>query len=273
MGVQNFIIKFFKFDRFEPSRIVTSNVVGPKVLCAIRAIELLYVTIALITVWSTTSSITNYLKFFTNLTFFGIFAYLLSCTIWSVFYLRIPEGERAHWVRQGSPWWGYTHWLLYSSVVVYSCVVPLIFWTLLSKGMGKWTALAMYQNISVHAMDGVFGALGELILSRHFLQPIHSLVVAGIMVLYMFMTFIVYANEGIWVYPFLNWNQGPIAAAYYIGMAIGLFMLYFILYFIHEARNKFFRNRSARMNPELELDSSPINEKREEQHQNPLETV
>lgn len=110
----------------------------------------------------------------------------------------MPEAERAHWVKQGNPWWGYTHWLLYSTVVVFSVVVPLVFWTLLSSGMSLWTPMAWYQNVSVHAMDGVFGFLGELILSRHFLQPIHSFVVAGIMLLYMLMTFIVYAREGTW---------------------------------------------------------------------------
>lgn len=147
-------------------------------------------------------------------------------------------------------------------------------------------------------MDGVFGALGEVILSRHFLQPIHSFVVAGVMLLYMLMTFVVYASEGTWyatllalaislpvvffclliyffstpkltffylqliwnrVYPFLRWSQGPIAAAYYIGIAIGLFIVFFALYFIHNARNSFFKERSARMNPELE--HSPVDEK------------
>ncbi|KAF9155756.1 hypothetical protein BG015_008686 [Linnemannia schmuckeri] len=270
MGLQSFVIKFLKLDRFEPNRIVTSNVVGPKVLCAIRAIELLYVTIALIIVWCNSTSFTNYAKYFTNLTFFGIFAYLLSCTIWSVFYIRVPEAERAHWVKQGNPWWGYTHWLLYSTVVVYSVVVPLVFWTLLSKGMSSWTAMAMYQNISVHAMDGVFGALGELVLSRHFLQPIHSFLVAGVMLLYMLLTFIVYAREGTWVYPFLRWSQGPIAAVYYIGIAIGLFLVFFALYFIHNARNSFFKERSARMNPELE--HSPVDEK-QQGHKTELEAV
>ncbi|KAF9928101.1 hypothetical protein FBU30_002637 [Linnemannia zychae] len=272
MGIQSMVIKFLKLDRFEPSRIVTSNIVGPKVLCAIRLIELLYVTIALIFVWSSTPSFTAYAKYFTNLTFFGIFAYLLSSTIWSVLYIRQPESERAHWVKQGNPWWGYTHWLLYSTVVVYSVVVPIVFWTLLSEGMNNWSALAMYRNVSVHAMDGVFGALGELILSRHFLQPVHSLVVAGVMVLYMFLTFVVYANEGTWVYPFLRWSQGPVAAAYYIGIAIGLFIVFFILYFIHNARNRFFKERSVRMNPELQ-EQSPVNEKREDGDKTELEIV
>jgi hypothetical protein len=77
MGVQSFVIKFLKLDRFEPNRIVTSNIVSPKVLCAIRAIELLYVTIALVVVWCNAASLSAYLKYFTNLSFFGRFAYLL----------------------------------------------------------------------------------------------------------------------------------------------------------------------------------------------------
>lgn len=77
MGLQNAVIKFLKLDRFEPNRIVTSNVVGPKVLCFIRAIELLYVSIALVIVWCNSKSFTSYAKYFTNLTYFGIFSYLL----------------------------------------------------------------------------------------------------------------------------------------------------------------------------------------------------
>jgi hypothetical protein len=93
MGLQNFVIKFLKLDRFEPNRIVTSNVVSPKVLCAIRAIELLYVTIALVIVWCNSTSFTNYAKFFTNLTFFGIFAYLLVSPSSSVHFLWRLNGR------------------------------------------------------------------------------------------------------------------------------------------------------------------------------------
>lgn len=66
-----------KLDRFEPNRIVTSNLVSPKVLAGIRFIELLYVTAALIAVWATSESAEEYFRYFTNLSYLGLFFYLL----------------------------------------------------------------------------------------------------------------------------------------------------------------------------------------------------
>jgi len=66
-----------KLDRFEPNRIVTSNLVSPKVLAAVRFVELLYVTAAIISVWATAPSAGEYFRYFTNLSYFGLFSYLL----------------------------------------------------------------------------------------------------------------------------------------------------------------------------------------------------
>ncbi|KAF9939379.1 hypothetical protein BGZ67_009604 [Mortierella alpina] len=248
----SFIVRFLKLDRFEPNRIVTSNIVSVKTLTIIRAVELLYVVIALISSWTTAESVASYLKFFTNNCYLGLTGYLCASTIWGVLYLRTPESERATWIKGGSPWWGYTHWLFYSTVVTFSVIVPIVFWTLLASDMSGWTALDLYQNISVHAIDGVFGAIVELVLNRHFLQPIHSFLVAGVMVLYMCLTFIVHKTMGIWVYPFLDWDQGPKCAIYYIGIAVGLFLIFFVLYFIHNFRNKRLAHRSIRINGDLD---------------------
>lgn len=54
------------------------------------------------------------------------------------------------------------------------------------------------------------------------------------------------------VYPFLDWNQGPIAAAYYLGIAVNLFIGYFILYFIHKYRNMWLASYSNKVNEDLE---------------------
>lgn len=67
----------FKLDRFEPERIVTSNWVRPKTLAAIRVIETLYVLIVIIAVWISSDTAVDYLKYFTNLTYFGLAVYLL----------------------------------------------------------------------------------------------------------------------------------------------------------------------------------------------------
>lgn len=76
--------------------------------------------------------------------------------------------------------------------------VPIVFWGLLAWDLGSWTPLEYYQNVSEHVMDGVFGAIVELIFNRHFLEPMHSLFVAIVMILYMLLTFVVYAIYGDW---------------------------------------------------------------------------
>ncbi|KAG0328013.1 hypothetical protein BG004_002633 [Podila humilis] len=232
---------------------VTSNWVGPKMLAGIRIVETVYVWIVIIYIWATSKNAGDYLKYFTNLTFFGLSVYLLCTSLWSIGYLRQPSSERARWINdKASNWFGYLHWLLYSTVITFHIVVPIVFWTLLTGGVNPVTAAGRWTNYSVHLLDGIL-ALSELIFNRHFLQPIHSFFVAGVMVFYMFLTFVVYKTQGTWVYPFLNWDQGAKAAIYYVGIAVGLFLIFFVLLIIHNYRNKWLSSRAAKVNPELNI--------------------
>lgn len=249
----SFIVKHLKLDHFEPDRIVTSNLVRPLTLAILRGLVCLYTLIVIVSVWVTAESASDYLKFFTNLTYFGLVVYLVCSTIWSINYLRQPLTARATWLKSGSPWWGYAHWLLYSTVVTYHFIVPLVYWSMLNVG-AHMTTLGHWQNYSVHAIDGVF-ALFELIFNRHFLQPRHSFVVAAVMVLYMLLTFVVRKTKGEWVYPFLDWDQGAICVAYYLGIAVGLFVIYFLLLVVHKLRNRWLARRCAVVNEGLELEA------------------
>ncbi|KAG0367191.1 hypothetical protein BC939DRAFT_450849 [Gamsiella multidivaricata] len=248
----SFFVRALKLNRFQPNRIVTSHLVSPMTLAIVRGIEFLYTFVTSIIVWATTKAAVDYFQYFTHLSYFGLMAYLFASTVWSTLYLRRPESERAKWLRSGSPWWGYTHWLFYSTVVTYAVVIPIVFWSYLAWDRASWTRMEYFRNISVHALNGVFGAVVELILNRHFLLPVHSLFVAAVMILYMLMTFLVFAGQGTWVYPFLDWSQGPIAAAYYFIVAAGLFVIYFILYFLHKYRNKWLAKRSIKVNGDLD---------------------
>ncbi|KAG0378221.1 hypothetical protein BGX24_004443 [Mortierella sp. AD032] len=249
----SFLTNTLRLDHFEADRIVTSNLVRPLTLAILRGLICLYTVIVVISVWVTAESASEYLKFFTNLTYCGLVVYLVCSTIWSVNYLRQPLTNRAHWLKTGSPWWGYLHWLLYSTVVTYHFIVPIVYWTMLSTGV-PMNALGHWQNYSVHAIDGVF-ALFELCFNRHFLQPIHSVVVAGVMLLYMFLTFVVKETKGTWVYPFLDWDQGPICVAYYLGIAVGLFVIFFLLLALHRLRNRWLAGRCAKVNKDLGLEA------------------
>ncbi|KAF9938351.1 hypothetical protein BGZ67_000256 [Mortierella alpina] len=248
------IVRALKLDRFEPDRIVTSNLVKPLTLAILRGITCLYTLIVIISVWATAKSFSGWAMFFTNESYFGLTIYLVCSSIWSIGYLRQPVQERAQWLKNRSPWWGRLHWLLYSTVITYHIIVPIVYWTMLNVG-GNMSALATWQNVSVHAIDGVF-AIFELIFNRHFLQPIHSVIVAAVMVLYMLLTFVVRSTKGIWVYPFLNWDRGAICAAYYLGIAIGLFIIFFILLIVHKYRNRWFAKRCAAVNADQQLGAS-----------------
>ncbi|KAF9156702.1 hypothetical protein BG015_002497 [Linnemannia schmuckeri] len=249
----SFITNTLKLDRFEPDRIVTSNLVRPLTLAILRGLACLYTLIVIISSWVTAESASDYLKFFTNLTYIGLVVYLVCSTIWSINYLRQPLTNRAAWLKSGSPWWGYMHWLLYSTVVTYHFIVPIVYWTMLNT-QPVMNALGHWQNYSVHAIDGVF-ALFELVFNRHFLQPRHSFVVAAVMILYMLLTFVVKKTKGEWVYPFLDWDQGPICAAYYLGMAVILFVIFFLLLVVHRFRNRWLARRCAVVNEGLELEA------------------
>ncbi|KAF9897186.1 hypothetical protein BX616_006042, partial [Lobosporangium transversale] len=173
---------------------------------------------------------------------------------------------RAQWLKSGSPWWGWTHWLLYATVVTFHIIVPIVFWTMLNKSnedLENMSTLHSWTNASVHAVDGA-SAIFELVFNRHFLKPMHSLFVAGIMILYMLLTFVVHATEGIWVYPFLDWDQGPIAAAYYLGVAVALFIIYFVLLVLHNYRNKCLAGRCAKVNHDQPLES--LHNQQHQQH-------
>ncbi|KAG0222747.1 hypothetical protein B0O80DRAFT_46439 [Mortierella sp. GBAus27b] len=248
-----FIARLLRLDNFEPDRIVTSNIVRPRTLAILRGILCLYNLIVAISLWATTKSASGYLMFFTNLTYLGLTFYLVCSSIWSIGYLRQPSHERAQWLKNRSSWWGWVHWLLYSTVVTFHFIVPVVYWTLLNAGK-TFDTLGTWQNVSVHGLDG-FCAVFELVFNRHTLEPIHSFVVAGVMLLYMLLTFVVHKTKGIWVYPFLDWNQGAICVAYYLGIAIGLFVVFFVLLVLHRYRNRKLVDRCARVNHDQPLES------------------
>lgn len=49
--------------------------------------------------------------------------------------------------------------------------------------------------------------------------------------------FFYYSSAGYWVYPFLDWEQGPITAAYYFAVAVIVVLSYFIQVLIHFVRD------------------------------------
>lgn len=53
----------------------------------------------------------------------------------------------------------------------------------------------------------------------------------------MYIHIISIASKNVWVYPFLDWNQGPKAAIWYFAIAISVVVIYFFMIGIHLVRN------------------------------------
>lgn len=69
------IARALKLDRFEPNRIVTSNLVRPLTLAILRGVDRLYTLAVVLSKWITTDA--SQLEFFTNLSYIGLVIYLV----------------------------------------------------------------------------------------------------------------------------------------------------------------------------------------------------
>ena len=114
------------------------------------------------------------------------------------------------------------HSLFYSTVTTYPFIVTTVFWSLISTPPHKKafsTLLLQWTNISFHCLNSGF-ALFEVIFSAVSVQRwTHSLVVLGVMILYIAMAYIIRATAGFYVYEFMDTNlMGALTAAYIFGI-------------------------------------------------------
>ena len=82
------VVRALKLDRFEPDRIVTSNLVRPLYLAILRGLFCLYSIIVVLSKWITADNAVEYLQYFTNLAYCGLVLYLL------VGFLHVPSADR-----------------------------------------------------------------------------------------------------------------------------------------------------------------------------------
>lgn len=119
------------------------------------------------------------------------------------------------------------HTLFYSTVTTFPFIVTAVFWSLISTPPHKKafaTPHAQWSNISFHCLNSAF-AFFEVVFSAVLPQRwTHSLVILGIMVLYIAMAYIIKAAAGFYVYDFMDTSLlGALTAAYIFGIgAIGV---------------------------------------------------
>ncbi|KAG2194031.1 hypothetical protein INT47_009922 [Mucor saturninus] len=259
------VLRWFGFDQFVPETAVTSHWVSPKVFLAIRSLLALYSTIV---IWTDIGfdayhgKFTGFFAFFTNLTFIGLHAYLITSTVHHIRYLRNKNVDS--FLKQPA-FLNYLYVYLYCTVITNNIVTPVVFWGILARYLGPISTMQSWLNASVHGAS-FFLMIFDVIFNRMKVPIRMILFVFFTVVLYMFLTFIVHASAGYWVYPFLDWKQGPITAAYYFAVAVIVVLAFFIQVLIHYVRDLIAR-KTARSHQNTVSDSQDMT-KLETNHSN-----
>ncbi|KAI8889416.1 hypothetical protein K501DRAFT_329206 [Backusella circina FSU 941] len=230
-------IRWFGIDDFIPEKATTSYWMSTKAFFAIRLIVTLYSTIIMWTDIGTSAkagTFSGFFAFFTNMTFIGLHAYLVTALFHHVVYLK--DGRPSFFFYQKS-FLNYLYVYLYHTIIVFNILTPVVYWGLLNAYSTKSTTLSTWVNVSVHGVS-FFLMMSEVIIGRMEVKIRMVLPVFCTVILYMFLTFIVHATKGYWVYPFLNWSQGGIAAAWYILVGVIVIVFFFIQVLFHFIRNK-----------------------------------
>ncbi|KAG9067171.1 hypothetical protein KI688_011952 [Linnemannia hyalina] len=215
--------KFLKYDTLDLSRIVSSNIVDARTLLIIRAIVALHlVAVFIATLYVSARDEVFYMvpTTFTNLSNMGLTAYYL------------------HWFLTSALS------LLYASVVVFHIVVPAIYWGMLFDPNNTMDTLNKYVDFSHHGAD-LACILIEIVFNRMELPWIAILGPLLMIILYMLLAWVYFAARGEWLYGFLDWSKGPVAAGWYIGL-LAVFALLFVLQkYIHQGRDSALKGRRA----------------------------
>ncbi|KAF9158124.1 hypothetical protein DFQ26_007962, partial [Actinomortierella ambigua] len=128
-------------------------------------------------------------------------------------------------------------------------IIPIIYWSVLFDGRYA-QPVEGWRDVSVHAMDFVLIFI-EVILNRMQMTIKLFIVPFVVMLLYMFLTWIIRAVYGYWVYPFLSWQ--PRAGYIYPCIAIFLGLVYCVVYSVHLLKEHIWetrRSQAAAMNGE-----------------------
>ncbi|CAO3653847.1 unnamed protein product [Mucor hiemalis] len=248
------ILRWFGFDQFVPETAVTSHWISSKALFAIRLILAVYTTI---TMWVNigVSKSGKTFAFFTTLTFVGLHAYNVTACVHHFRYLR---NKNMNFMLNQPSFLNYLYVYLYCTVVTFNIVTPVVFWSILAKGYSPKDVMGLWLNVSLHLVT-FFIMIIDVILNRMRI-PIRMVIFVILTVLfYMFLAFIVYATNGFWVYPFLDWKQGGKAAIWYVAVALIVVVSFFIQVLIHYLRDLIARKmgKSVPNQKAASIDSNP----------------
>ncbi|KAF9898083.1 hypothetical protein BX616_004516 [Lobosporangium transversale] len=237
---------FLRYDRLDLTRIISSNLVSANALFLIRLFVSLHLSAVFIaTLYVSARDEVFYMVFttFTNLSNIGLTAYYLTVTYHSYSFNRhrdLRSLTSQHWLLTSALG------LLYASVVVFHIVVPAIYWSLLFDPNNTMDTLNEYVDYSHHGVDFAC-ILIEMIFNRMELPWVYILGPISMIILYMFLAWVYFAVRGLWLYSFLDWSNGAMAAAWYIALLIGFALLFVLQKYIHQGRDRLTRSREAKV--------------------------
>ncbi|KAF9121646.1 hypothetical protein BGW39_010366 [Mortierella sp. 14UC] len=234
--------KFLKYDILDLSRFVSSNIVDARTLLIIRAVVALHLTAVFIATLYVSARDNDFYMVpttFTNLSNIGLTAYYLTATYHSHSYIKsktLTSLTSQHWFLTSALT------LLYASVVVFHIVVPAIYWGMLFDPKNTMDVLNRYVDYSHHGADFAC-ILVEMIFNRMELPWVAVLGPLVMIVLYMFLAWVYFAARGEWLYGFLDWSKGGIAAGWYIGLLLIFALLFILQKYIHQGRDSALKGR------------------------------
>ncbi|KAI9322552.1 hypothetical protein BX666DRAFT_1896160 [Dichotomocladium elegans] len=254
------LVRWFRFDHFAPERAVTSYWMSTKVLLGVRIITTLYSTVV---IWASIGTsafegkFQHYFAHFTQLTFIGLHAYLVTALYHHIRYV-LGHYELRSFFHQPSII-NYLFYYLYHTICVFNIITPIVYWCALSPTLvsatedsvgggqggrtdGKHMPITVdwWITTSLHGVSFVL-MITEVLLTRMKMALRLVILVVINVILYMLLTFIIYASTGWWVYSFLDWNHGGLTAAWYLGIGAAFVVVFFVMYLVHLLRDWFAR--------------------------------
>ncbi|KAI7903329.1 uncharacterized protein BX663DRAFT_508244 [Cokeromyces recurvatus] len=182
----------------------------------------------------------HFFAYFTNLTFIGLHAYLITTLYHHIKYLWTHQTIKrpSSFLDQPSVL-NYLYVYLYHTIIVYNLQTPVVFWALLSKEKlfdAHLTPIDFWISISLHTVT-LFILVVEVCLNRMMISIKMIFLVFGTVLIYLFLVFIIYSVEKWWVYSFLDWSFGPSIAVWYIAISVFIIICFFFQLALHKLRD------------------------------------
>jgi len=224
----------------DPWRACTSEFLCPPVHAAVRCLLATYCVTVLagsIAFMALQNKVLMWPYYITNLSFLGLTAYMTMAAFHTVALARRPFAYDHPPTLRAQTAFLISHQCLYVTVVGLHIAVPLIYWVMLRALNNETGAYFEWINASVHGVNFLVVLL-EVLLGRMVLRLRDIWILGSTALLYTCWMWIVNAFAGVWVYPFLSWNRGPMVAISYLSILACLLVCYVLMYLLHQIRER-----------------------------------